>query len=75
MLSPNQEMALMADRKRELLQKARLHQLYQQAEQDRAQLGDRLMTLIGDLMISGGTKLKEHSSVHYAAEAVEAQNV
>ena len=68
MLNPNEEMAIMAERKRELLRLARLHQLYQQADEDRAQLGQRLMSLVGDLMISGGTKLKEYSGC-----AVEAQ--
>lgn len=58
MLSPNQEQALMQDRKRQLMQAARMHQLYRQAEHERAQLGERLMTLLGDLMIAGGKKLK-----------------
>ncbi len=64
------EMELQAERRRDLLRAARMHQLYRQADDDRAQLGDRLMTLLGDLMISGGTKLKEHVSY-----SIEAQNV
>ena len=72
MFSPNQEMALLAERKRELLQQARLNELYRKADEDRAQLGDRLMTLVGDLMISGGTKLKERASVQYTQEVAEA---
>ncbi|HVU12170.1 MAG TPA: hypothetical protein VHD90_12875 [Phototrophicaceae bacterium] len=55
------EMKLMAERRRDLLRAARMHQLYREADENRAQLGDRLMTLIGDLMISGGTRLKEHA--------------
>ncbi len=64
------EMELQAERRRDLLRAARMHQLYRQADDDRAQLGERLMTLLGDLMISGGTKLKEHVSY-----SIEAQNV
>ena len=62
MFTPNQERAMMEERKRELLQAARMHQLYQQAEDDQTQLGERFMTLIGDLMISGGQKLKARST-------------
>ena len=71
MFSPNQELAMMEERKRELLRSARMHQLYQQAEEDHAQLSDRFMTLIGDLMISGGQKLKSRSSANtqYSAGA------
>ena len=69
MFSPNDEMVNMAERKRELLRAAKMHQLYEQADEDRAQLGDRLMTLLADLMISSGTKLKEHADhAHYEAE-------
>jgi len=71
MFTPNQERAMMEERKRELLQAARMHQLYQQAEDDQTQLGERFMTLIGDLMISGGQKLKARSSAstQYSAGA------
>ena len=72
-LSPNEELAMMEERKRQLLQTARLHQLYQKAEDEREQLGDRFITLIGDLMISGGQKLKSRTSsansAHYTAGA------
>ena len=62
MLNPNEELAMMEERKRQLLQSARMHQLYQQADDEREQFADRLMTLLGDLMISGGQKLKARSS-------------
>ncbi len=72
MVNPNEEMALMAERRRELLRAAKMHELYNQADRERAQLGERLMGLIGDLMIAGGTKLKARARVEYTAEA---QNV
>lgn len=65
MLSPNQEQALMQDRKRELLQAARIHQLYYQAEREQAQLGERLLALLGDLLIAGGQKLKTRRRTGY----------
>jgi len=74
MLNPNEERVLMEERKRQLLQSAKMHELYQKADDERDQLGDRFMTLIGDLMISGGQKLKARSSntsanAHYSAGA------
>jgi hypothetical protein len=65
MLSPLQIQAIMDDRKRDLLRAARMEQLYAQADQEREQIGERLMTLLGDLMIAGGEKLKTRSSVHH----------
>jgi len=69
MLSPNEDFALMSERRRDLLQAARMHQLYRETESHRAQLGERLMVLLADLMISGGEKLKARSSVSYTIEA------
>jgi Na+-transporting NADH:ubiquinone oxidoreductase subunit NqrC len=68
MLSPIQQQAIMQDRKRQLLQAARVHQLYRQADQERTQIGERLMNLIGDLMIAGGEKLKARRPVYYTFE-------
>lgn len=68
MYNPTQEMAVMQERKRQLLHAARMHQLFRQAEQDRTQFGERLMALLGDLMISGGRKLKARSGVRYTVE-------
>ncbi len=68
MLNLEQELKLREASRRELLRKARLHQLMRQAERDREQVGDRLMALLGDLMISGGKKLKERSGVPSIAE-------
>jgi hypothetical protein len=68
MLSPTQQQAIMQDRKRQLLQAARVHQLYRQADAERAQIGERLMNLIGDLMIAGGEKLKARRPTYYTFE-------
>lgn len=68
MYSPVQEMVIMQERKQRLLRAARMHQLFRQAEQDRARLGERMMALLGDLMISGGKKLKAYSGTRYTVE-------
>lgn len=62
MLNPNEQEAIFQDRKRDLLRAAKLHELYLRAEAERPQFGDRLMTLLGDLMISSGERLKARSS-------------
>jgi len=62
MLSPIEELAQMEERKRDLLRTARLNELYRQADEKRPQIGDRFMTLVGDLMITSGQKLKARSS-------------
>jgi hypothetical protein len=62
MLDPNHQQVVMEENRQKLLRAARLHQLYSQADAERAQFGERLMTLVGDLMISGGQKLKARSS-------------
>ena len=61
MFDPNEQHTLMAEQKQKLLRQARLHQLYSQSERDRPHFGLRVMTLLGDLMISGGHKLKAHA--------------
>ncbi len=58
MFNQTDSLAFVEDQKRKLLREAKLHQLARQAEQDRIYAGDRLMRLIGDLMIVGGMKLK-----------------
>ncbi len=58
MLNQTDSLAYVQDQKRKLLREAKLHQLARQAEHDRAHAGDRLMRLLGDLMIVGGMKLK-----------------
>lgn len=66
------EYALMKEKRDRLMREARKQQLWNRANEDRAQFGERLMALVGDLMISGGQKLKARSdsaSVQYTAEA------
>ncbi|MEP7291681.1 MAG: hypothetical protein ABI835_07845 [Chloroflexota bacterium] len=69
MLSPNQELAMFQERKRQLIHSARMNQLLRQAEEDRPQFGERLMTLVADLMISSGEKLKARSTPRYTVSA------
>lgn len=68
MINPIQQQAIMQDRKRQLLRAARMHQLYRQANDERVQVGERLMNLLGDLMIAGGEKLKARRPVYYTFE-------
>lgn len=68
MYNPANEMAAMQERRQRLLRAARMHQLFRQADGDRVQFGERIMTLLGDLMISGGRKLKARSGVRYTVE-------
>lgn len=75
MLSPSQQMAILQEHKRDLLRQARLHRLLSQAEHERPLLGERLMALLGDLMISSGQRLKGRSNVRSnGGYPVEAQN-
>lgn len=61
MFNSDQEIQYAEERRRDLLRQARIHQLYRQSNQDRAHFGARMMVLLGDLMISGGYKLKARS--------------
>jgi hypothetical protein len=69
MFNPDHQLLIMEDRKQRLLQEARMVQLWREADRDRSSMGERLMALVGDLMISGGTKLKERSAVRFVGEA------
>jgi hypothetical protein len=73
MFDVTQEYALHQERRAQLLREARMQQLYSKADQERSQFGERLMGLVGDLMISGGQKLKARSggdSVPYTTATV-----
>jgi hypothetical protein len=65
------EYALNLERRQKLLREAKMQQLWNKVDEERPQFGERLMALVGDLMISGGQKLKERSGAaqQYAAEA------
>jgi hypothetical protein len=69
MLNPNEMEVHVQERKRDLLRAAQLHDLYLRAEKERPQFGNRLMSMLGDLMISSGERLKARSSVTSFAEA------
>jgi hypothetical protein len=69
MLNPNEQEAIFQERKLDLLRAAKLHELYLSADKERPQFGDRLMSMLGDLMISGGERLKARSSAPTFAEA------
>lgn len=58
MLHSDRDILLMEQRKRDLLRQARLQQLYHATDATRAQMTTRLRHLLGDLMISGGERLK-----------------
>lgn len=62
MLNPNEQEAVFQQRKLDLIRAARLHELRLRADMERPQFGERLMTLLGDLMISSGERLKARSS-------------
>ena len=68
MFSQDQQIQYAESRRRELLREARLQRLYQQAEQDRPHFASRMMMLVGDLMISGGSKLKARSGADAPTE-------
>ncbi len=69
MLNPNEQEAIFQERKQQLLQAAKLHELYLRADLERPQFGDRLISVLGDLMISSGEKLKARSATPQLAEA------
>jgi hypothetical protein len=74
MFDVTQEYALHQERRAQLLREARMQQLWNKADEEREQLGERLMGLVGDLMISSGQKLKARSGSHAAIQyTVEAQ--
>lgn len=74
MLNPNEQEAIFQERKLDLLRAAKLHELYLRAEKERPQFGDRLMSMLGDLMISSGERLKARSSASSVATFAEAQH-
>jgi hypothetical protein len=65
--------ALMKEKRERLMREARMQQLWNKADEERSQLGERLMGLVGDLMIAGGQKLKARSGnpapIQYTVEA------
>lgn len=58
MFNPVTETEFVEHRKRELLREAKLHHLMREAQRDRMKIHQRFLGLVGDLMISGGSRLK-----------------
>ena len=69
MWNPNEQEAVFQQRKLDLIRAARLHELQLRAVKEHPQFGERLMTLLGDLMISSGERLKARSAAPTFAEA------
>jgi hypothetical protein len=66
-------------RKRQLLREAKVQQLAKELEQDRAKVHERFLAMVGDLMVSGGSRLKKRyeaanqslsAPVYYSAKSL-----
>lgn len=57
MFNPIIEAKNVETRRRELLRQAKLQALIREARRDQAKLHERMLRLVGELMVSGGTKL------------------
>jgi hypothetical protein len=58
MFNPISELQAVEYRKRELIREAKLQHLVRKSQQERVKTHERFLALVGDLMISGGSKLK-----------------
>lgn len=58
MFNPVAETQAVEHHKRELMRQARLQQLAKEIQQDQGKLHERFLAMVGDLMISGGSRLK-----------------
>ena len=58
MFNPISELQAVEYRKRELLREAKLQHLLRNSQRDQVKTHERLLALVGDLMISGGSRLK-----------------
>jgi len=58
MFNPISEIQAVEYRKRELLREAKLQHLIRKSKREQAKTYERLLALVGDLMISGGSRLK-----------------
>ncbi|MFO7322208.1 MAG: hypothetical protein DIU68_010790 [Chloroflexota bacterium] len=67
MWNPEYEFDRHLRRRRELMRQATIQRLIRQAKQDTPGLQQRLLVLLSDLMISGGTRLRQ--SVERARKA------
>lgn len=58
MFNPISDMQAVEYRRRELIREAKIHNLLRKANHDHAKMHERFLAMVGDLMISGGSKLK-----------------
>lgn len=58
MFNPISEMQAVEYRKRELLREAKIQHLIRKAKREQGKTHERFLAMIGDLMISGGSRLK-----------------
>ena len=59
MFNPVSEAQAIEHRKRDLLRQAKLQQIAAEVQQDQAKLHERFLAMVGDLMITGGSRLKK----------------
>jgi hypothetical protein len=58
MFNPVSDAAAIEYHKRQLLREAKLNHLIREAQRDRVKMYERFLVLVGDLMVSGGSRLK-----------------
>lgn len=81
MFSYDNEFRATEQRKQNLLREAKLNHLAREAQRDQSKMHERFMTLLADLMISGGSRLKERynnasrSLAHRTTYEITAQNL
>lgn len=59
MFNPISETQTVEHHRRELLRQARLQRLATEIQRDQAKLHERFLAMVGDLMVSGGSRLKQ----------------
>lgn len=75
MFEPMMNSLIVAQRRKELLREARLRQLCRDALGDRQALYQRWLTLLADVLISGGTRLKHRYEDARASRAGQPEPV
>ena len=58
MFNPISELEAVEYRKREMIREAKIQHLIRRSQRDQVKTHERLLALVGDLMISGGSRLK-----------------
>jgi hypothetical protein len=61
MMHPDEAFQIHIQRRNEMIRAARLQQLMDQAEADKARLPQRLLLILSDVMIGGGVRLKRYA--------------